>query len=145
MVYGTLDLPSGVNIAQLQPRLKFFEKYNNVPDTLRHTESVGSNGIFSVTPTEVDTDTDYRIYLSLGGPNGDSIPSILNTAITVSDFTAAETEFSWQSLTTGNFVDTLFYKGCPLYGPLMLMILEDLILATRELYLLKLLGLKQLR
>ncbi|SVC20196.1 uncharacterized protein METZ01_LOCUS273050, partial [marine metagenome] len=93
------------------PRLKFFEKYNNVPDTLRHTESVGSNGIFSVTPSEVDTDTDYRIYLSLGGANGDSIPSILNTAITVSDFTAAETEFSWQSLTTGNFVDTLFTNG----------------------------------
>jgi hypothetical protein len=111
LVYGTLDLPSSANINQLQPRLKFFEKYNNVPDTLRHTESVGSNGIFSVTPSEVDTDTDYRIYLSLGGPDGDSIPSILNTAITVSDFTAAETEFSWQSLTTGNFVDTLFTEG----------------------------------
>ena len=111
LVYGTLDLPSSVNINHLQPRLKFFEKYNNVPDTLRHTESVGSNGTFSVTPSEVDTDTDYRIYLSLGGPNGDSIPSILNTAITVSDFTAAETEFSWQSLTTGNFIDTLFTKG----------------------------------
>ena len=111
LIYGTLDLPSSANIGQLQPRLKFFEKYNNVPDTLRHTESVGSNGIFSVTPTEVDTDTDYRIYLSLGGPDGDSIPSILNTAITVSDFTAAETEFSWQSLTTGNFVDTLFTEG----------------------------------
>ena len=111
LVYGTLDLPSSVNINLLQPRLKFFEKYNNVPDTLRHTESVGASGTFSVTPSEVDTDTDYRIYLSLGGPNGDSIPSILNTAITVSDFTAAETEFSWQSLTTGNFIDTLFTKG----------------------------------
>jgi len=111
LVYGTLDLPTSVNINLLQPRLKFFEKYNNVPDTLRHTESIGTGGTFSITPSEVDTDTDYRIYLSLGGAGGDSIPSILNTAITVSDFTAAETEFSWQSLTTGNFVDTMFTKG----------------------------------
>jgi len=111
LVYGTLGLPSNVNINLLQPRLKFFEKYNNVPDTLRHTESIGTAGTFSITPSEVDTDTDYRIYLSLGGPGGDSIPSLLNTAITVSDFTAAETEFSWQSLATGNFIDTLFTKG----------------------------------
>ena len=74
-----------------QPQVVFVDSLTNI---VRATVTPSSNGTFTL-GSQLLPNTAYKVYLNVVS---DSVPNILSKAITVSDYTAAATEFIKQNL-----------------------------------------------
>ena len=102
LVNGELKLSSGLT-GGYQPRLVFVDSATNI---VRATVTPGVNGAFTL-GSELLPNTAYKIYVNVVS---DSIPAMLNRAITVSDYTAAVSEFMKQNL-DGTFTNSNIASG----------------------------------
>jgi hypothetical protein len=102
LVNGELKLSTGLTGGQ-QPRLVFVDSATNI---LRATVTPAANGSFTL-GSELLPNTAYKIYVNVVS---DSIPAMLNKAITVSDYTAAVSEFMKQNL-DGTFTNSNIASG----------------------------------
>jgi hypothetical protein len=102
LVNGEIKLNSNLT-SGYQPQIVFVDSTTNVVKT---TVTPSTNGTFTL-GSELSPNTTYKIYLNA---ISDSIPAILNKAITVSDYTAAATEFVKQNL-DGTFTNSNIASG----------------------------------
>jgi hypothetical protein len=102
LVNGELKLSSGLTGGQ-QPRVVFVDSATNI---VRATVTPAANGSFTL-GSELLPNTAYKIYVNVAS---DSVPAILNRAITVSDYTAAASEFIKQNL-DGTFTNSNIASG----------------------------------
>ena len=102
LVNGELKLSTGLT-GGYQPRLVFVDSATNI---LRATVTPAANGSFTL-GSELFPNTAYKIYVNVVS---DSIPAMLNKAITVSDYTAAVSEFMKQNL-DGTFTNSNIASG----------------------------------
>lgn len=102
LVNGELKLSSGLTGGQ-QPRVVFVDSATNI---VRATVTPAANGSFTL-GSELLPNTAYKIYVNVAS---DSVPAILNRAITVSDYTAAASEFMKQNL-DGTFTNSNIASG----------------------------------
>ena len=90
LVNGEIKLNSNLT-SGYQPQILFIDSATNIVKT---TVTPAANGTFTL-GSELLPNTAYKILLNV---KSDSIPAILNKAITVSDYTTAATEFIKQNL-----------------------------------------------
>ena len=102
LVNGELKLSTGLTGGH-QPRVVFVDSATNV---VRATVTPAANGSFTL-GSELLPNTAYKIYVNVVS---DSIPAMLNRAITVSDYTAAVSEFMKQNL-DGTFTNSNIASG----------------------------------
>jgi hypothetical protein len=102
LVNGELKLNSNLT-SGYQPQIVFVDSATNI---LKATVTPASNGTFNL-GSELLPNTAYRVYVNA---ISDSIPAILNKAITVSDYTAAMSEFIKQNL-DGTFTNSNIASG----------------------------------
>jgi hypothetical protein len=102
LVNGELKLSTGLTGGH-QPRLVFVDSATNI---LRATVTPAANGSFTL-GSELLPNTAYKIYVNVVS---DSIPAMLNKAISVSDYTAAVSEFMKQNL-DGTFTNSNIASG----------------------------------
>jgi hypothetical protein len=102
LVNGELKLSTGLTGGQ-QPRVVFVDSATNV---VRATVTPAANGSFTL-GSELLPNTAYKVYVNVAS---DSLPAILNKAITVSDYTAAMSEFIKQNL-NGTFTNSNIASG----------------------------------
>jgi hypothetical protein len=102
LVNGEVKLNSNLTTGY-QPRIVFVDSATNV---VRATVTPAANGTFTL-GSELSPNTAYKILVNV---ISDSIPAILNRAITVSDYTAAMSEFVKQNL-NGTFSNSNIASG----------------------------------
>jgi hypothetical protein len=102
LVNGELKLNSNLT-SGYQPQIVFVDSATNI---LKATVTPASNGTFNL-GSELLPNTAYKVYVNA---ISDSIPAILNKAITVSDYTAAMSEFIKQNL-DGTFTNSNIASG----------------------------------
>lgn len=102
LVNGSIKLNNNLT-GGYQPQVVFVDSATNVVKT---TVTPSSNGVFTL-GSQLLPNTAYKVYLNA---ISDSLPAILNKAITVSDYTAAATEFINQNL-DGTFTNTNIASG----------------------------------
>jgi hypothetical protein len=102
LVNGELKLNSNLT-SGYQPQIVFVDSATNI---LKATVTPAANGTFNL-GSELSPNTAYRVYVNA---ISDSIPAILNKAITVSDYTAAMSEFIKQNL-DGTFTNSNIASG----------------------------------
>jgi hypothetical protein len=102
LVNGELKLSTGLTGGQ-QPRVVFVDSATNI---VRATVTPAANGSFTL-GSELLPNTAYKIYVNVAS---DSVPAMLNKAITVSDYTAAVSEFMKQNL-DGTFTNSNIASG----------------------------------
>jgi hypothetical protein len=102
LVNGEIKLSTGLT-GGYQPKLVFVDSATNI---LRATVTPAANGSFTL-GSELLPNTAYKIYVNVVS---DSIPAMLNKAITVSDYTAAVSEFMKQNL-DGTFTNSNIASG----------------------------------
>lgn len=90
LVNGEVKLNSNLT-SGYQPQVLFIDSLTGV---VKATVTPAANGTFTL-GSELSPNTAYKILLNV---KSDSIPAILNKAITVSDYTTAATEFVKQNL-----------------------------------------------
>jgi hypothetical protein len=102
LVNGELKLNSNLT-SGYQPQIVFVDSATNI---LKATVTPANNGSFTL-GSELLPNTAYRVYVNA---ISDSIPAILNKAVTVSDYTAAMSEFVKQNL-DGTFTNNNIASG----------------------------------
>jgi hypothetical protein len=102
LVNGELKLNSNLT-GGYQPQIIFVDSITNV---VKATVTPSTNGLFTL-GSQLSPNTAYKIYLNA---ITDSLPAILNKAITVSDYTSAATEFIKQNL-DGTFTNSNISSG----------------------------------
>jgi len=107
LIHGVFQI-NGNLTGTLRPTIAIVDSATN---TLRASRSVGANNQFSIS-SELLPNTVY--YASVWVPS-DSLSSILTKSITVSDYTAAQTEFIKQNL-DGTFSKTAMTSGMSFYA-----------------------------
>ena len=107
LIHGILQMNANLT-GTLRPTVAIIDSATN---TLRASKSVGANNVFTLS-SELLPNTTY--YASVWVPS-DSLSSILTKSITVSDYTAAQTEFIKQNL-DGTFSKTAMTTGMSFYA-----------------------------
>jgi hypothetical protein len=102
LVNGEIKLNNNLTTGY-QPQVLFIDSATNI---VKATVTPAANGTFTL-GSELTPNTAYKILLNV---KSDSIPAILNRAITVSDYTAAATEFVKQNL-NGTFSNSNIASG----------------------------------
>jgi hypothetical protein len=102
LVNGELKLNSNLT-SGYQPQIVFVDSATNI---LRATVTPASNGTFTL-GSQLLPNTAYKVYVNA---ISDSIPAIMNKAVTVSDYTAAVSEFMKQNL-DGTFTNSNIASG----------------------------------
>ena len=102
LVNGEIKLNNNLT-SGYQPRIVFVDSATNI---VRATVTPAANGSFTL-GSELLPNTAYKIYVNVPS---DSIPTMLNRAITVSDYTAAMSEFIKQNL-NGTFSNSNIASG----------------------------------
>ena len=102
LVTGEVKLNNNLT-ANYQPKVIFVDSLTSV---VKATVAPSANGTFTL-GSQLTPNTAYKVYLAL---NSDSVPAILNNAVTVSDYTAAATEFIKQNL-DGTFTNSNIASG----------------------------------
>lgn len=102
LVNGEVKLNSSLT-AEYQPQVIFVDSVTNI---VKATVKPSANGTFTL-GSQLTPNTAYKVYLAL---NSDSVPAILNKAVTVSDYTTAATEFIKQNL-DGTFTNSNIASG----------------------------------
>lgn len=102
LVNGELKLNSNLT-SGYQPQIVFVDSATNI---VKATVVPAANGTFTL-GSELTPNTAYKVLLNVVS---DSIPNILNKAITVSDYTAAMSEFIKQNL-NGTFTNSNIASG----------------------------------
>lgn len=90
LINGEINLNTAL-LGGLKPQVIIVDSATNI---VRATVTPGDNGLFTL-GSELQPNTAYKAYVAV---RSDSIPRILNNAITVSDYTIAATEFIKQNL-----------------------------------------------
>lgn len=101
LVNGEIKLNN--NLTGYQPQVIFVDSTTNI---LKATATPSANGTFTL-GSQLTPNTAYKVYINI---NSDSVPAILNKAVTVSDYTAAATEFIKQNL-DGTFTNSNISSG----------------------------------
>jgi hypothetical protein len=102
LVNGQIKLNSNLT-GSYQPQVVFVDSATSI---VKATVVPSANGTFTL-GSQLLPNTAYKVYLNVVS---DSIPAILNKAITVSDYTAAATEFVKQNL-DGTFTNSNIASG----------------------------------
>lgn len=102
LVNGQIKLNSNLT-GSYQPQVVFVDSATSI---VKATVVPSANGTFTL-GSQLLPNTAYKVYLNVVS---DSIPAILNKAITVSDYTAAATEFVKQNL-DGTFSNSNISSG----------------------------------